>query len=167
MDYFAKEMNTTAAMKLVYNIDKIRKQMRDLKKVNQKGSAISLMPFEVISVGDGDGLAFPYVHKTIDSDVYLLGKLKVHVNKKTAKKLKISQGSCIDITSPRGTVEGLSVHITDTIADDVIAIPLGFGHRGYTKYACGKGVNPKEIMSAEIDPLSGSAHWWITKVKIS
>ena len=30
-----------------------------------------------------------------------------------------------------------------------------------------KGVNPKEIMANDIDPLTGAANWWLTRVKIS
>ena len=48
-----------------------------------------------------------------------------------------------------------------------MAIPLGFGHESYTKYGNDKGVNPKKIMTADIDPLTGIADWWSTRVKIS
>jgi hypothetical protein len=35
-----------------------------------------------------------------------------------------------------------------------LAIPLGIGHEFYTRYGGDKGVNAKEIMSDDIDPIS-------------
>ncbi|MCK4816088.1 molybdopterin oxidoreductase, partial [bacterium] len=85
----------------------------------------------------------------------------------TAEKHGVSEGSSIDILSKRGEIGAVKVHLTKTIAPDTVAIPLGFGHTSYTRYATGKGVNPKEIMSDNIDPISGTADWWFTRIKIS
>ena len=122
---------------------------------------------ELTFVGDGDGLAFPYVLKTIDDKTYSQGKLWVQINRETADKQGVCEGERIDIESSRGEIGSVRAHLTDTVAPDAIAIPLGFGHKAYTKYAKKKGVNPKEIMANDIDPLTGAANWWLTRVKIS
>jgi anaerobic selenocysteine-containing dehydrogenase len=128
---------------------------------------LALVPMELTFVGDGDGMAFPYVLKTIDEKTYSQGKLWVQINRDTAGKGGVSEGSRIDIESSRGEIGSVRVHLTDTVAPGAIAIPLGFGHKSYTKYARHKGVNPKEIMANDIDPLTGAANWWLTRVKIS
>ena len=125
------------------------------------------MPVELPFVGDGDGMAFPYVTKTIDGLTFSQGKLYVQINRETAKKYGISEGEKLDIISERGEIGTVKAHLTDLVAPEVIGIPLGFGQKAYTKYAKNKGVNAKEIMSDKIDPLSGTANWWITRVKIS
>lgn len=128
---------------------------------------LSLIPIELTFVGDGDGMAFPYVLKTMDSKTYSEGKLWVQINRDTADKHGVSEGERIDIESSRGEIGSVRAHLTDTVAPDTIAIPLGFGHKALTKYAKKKGVNPKEIMASDIDPLTGAANWWLTRVKIS
>jgi anaerobic selenocysteine-containing dehydrogenase len=128
---------------------------------------LGLIPIEIPCVGDGDGMAFPYTLKILDRYTFSNGKLWVLMNRKTADREGISEGEKIDIESKRGEIGSVKVHLTDTVAPDVIAIPLGFGHDAYTNYAEGKGVNPKAIMNDTIDPLSGAADWWMTMVKIS
>ncbi|MCU0821244.1 MAG: molybdopterin-dependent oxidoreductase [Spirochaetes bacterium] len=126
-----------------------------------------MMPFSLQAVGDGSGLAFPYVLKGIDETILLGRTLWVQMNPDTAEKFDLCEGSKIDIVSERGKLKKLRVHLTKTVAPDVVAIPLGFGQKANTKYAADKGSNPKEIMSAGIDPVSGVADWWLTRVKIS
>ncbi|MDY6932860.1 MAG: molybdopterin-dependent oxidoreductase [Spirochaetota bacterium] len=128
---------------------------------------LTLIPYEIRLVGDGSGLAFPYVLKSIDGKTLSGKRLWVEMNPITAKKHGVSEGSSIDIISSRGEIEGLKVHLTKTVAPEVVAIPLGFGHDDYTKYAEHKGINPKRIMSDDIDPISGIADWWHTRIKIS
>ncbi|OHD64259.1 MAG: hypothetical protein A2176_01260 [Spirochaetes bacterium RBG_13_51_14] len=128
---------------------------------------LSMIPVELTFVGDGDGMAFPYALKTIDQKTFSQGKLCVEINRKTAGQHGVSEGERIDIASSWGEIGSVRTHLTDTVAPDTIAIPLGFGHMAYTKYAKNKGVNPKGIMAHDIDPLTGTANWWHTRVKIS
>jgi anaerobic selenocysteine-containing dehydrogenase len=126
-----------------------------------------MIPVEIPLLGDGDGLAFPYVLKSIDPTVFYRGKLFAQVNRETGKKYGLSENSSIVIKSARGKLGKVYVHLTDTVAPDTIAVPIGFGHESYTKYGNKKGVNPKKIMTADVDPLTGTADWWSTRVKIS
>ncbi|HOS41661.1 MAG TPA: molybdopterin-dependent oxidoreductase [Spirochaetota bacterium] len=137
------------------------------KKVDDTAFPLSLIPFEVPSIGDGAGLALPYTLKSIDEKVYSRNKLWVHMNPETAKKFGKCEGSRVDLESQRGEVGSVRVHLTKTVAPDTVAVPLGFGHRHYTAYGEDKGVNPKEIMCDDIDPVSGNADWWFTRIKLS
>jgi menaquinone reductase, molybdopterin-binding-like subunit len=151
-----------------FNAQVLKDYLASIEKA-QKASdfPLSLVPVELAFVGDGDGLAFPYVLKAIDDKTYSQGKLWVQINRKTADEQGVSEGERIDIESFRGEIGSVRAHLTDTVAPDTIAIPLGFGHKAYTRYAREKGVNPKEIMANDIDPLTGAANWWLTRVKIS
>lgn len=152
-----------------YNAGVLKESLASLEKTLKASEEfpLALIPTELTFVGDGDGMAFPYVLKTIDDKTYSLDKLWVQINRDTADKHGVSEGERIDIESSRGEIGSVRAHLTDTVAPDAIAIPLGFGHKAYTKYAKKKGVNPKEIMANDIDPLTGAANWWLTRVKIS
>jgi anaerobic selenocysteine-containing dehydrogenase len=152
-----------------YNAKVMKAQIDFIEKAVAPSSdfPLFLLPFELTYVGDGEGLAFPYVLKTIDEKTFSNGRLWVQINRETARKYGVSEGKRIGIKSPRGEIGSVCVHLTDTVAPDTIAIPLGFGHKAYTRYAKDKGVNPKKIMADDIDPLTGAANWWLTRVKIS
>jgi len=154
---------------LNYNAKILKDQIASMEKT-VKASAefpLSLVPVELTFVGDGEGMAFPHVLKTIDDKTFSQGKLWVQINKDTARRYGVSEGERIDIESSRGEIGSVRARLTDTVPPDTIAIPLGFGHTAYTKYAKNKGVNPKGIMANDIDPLTGAANWWLTRVKIS
>jgi len=152
-----------------FNIEKVKGSIETLeKKIAQNNEfPLTLVPMEIPMVGDGDGLAFPYVLKTIDPGFFLKGKLFVQINKETGKKYGLSNNKSIVLQSARGKLGKVYVRLTDTVAPETIAIPLGFGHESYTRYGNKKGVNPKTIMSSEVDQLTGTADWWSTRVKIS
>ena len=157
-----------ATANFVFNTDILKNHLTDFNKaMGSTELPLTLMPVELPFVGDGDGMAFPYVTKTIDGLTFSQGKLNVQINRETAKKYGISEGEKLDIISERGEIGTVKAHLTDLVAPEVVGIPLGFGQKAYTKYAKNKGVNAKEIMSDKIDPLSGTANWWITRVKIS
>ncbi len=168
-DVYKTAGKETAGGKFSFNVEKIKAVIDAYeKKLGQNAEyPVTLIPVEVPLVGDGDGLAFPYVLKSIDPSTMKMGKFYVQMNRETAKKYGFSEESSIKITSARGKLGKAYVHITDVVAPETIAIPLGFGHESYTKYGNEKGLNPKKIMNADVDPLTGTADWWSTRVKIS
>jgi anaerobic selenocysteine-containing dehydrogenase len=121
---------------------------------------------ELPVLGDNTRLDQPHVMKTVDPSIFSRGVMKVHMNRSTAEKLGLSDGDSIDIASERGRLHGLELHVTDTVAPDCLAVPLGFGHRNCTAWSNGRGLNPKPIMKADIDPLTGAADWWCTSVAL-
>ena len=169
-DLIAAEGKTRPANgKFSFHADTLKGHMDAFTKAAGKSKEypLYLLPSEKPYIGDGDALALPYVMKTTDNFTYAEGKLWASMNRETADKYRVSEGEKIDILSERGEIGSVRVHLTDTVAPDVVELPLGFGHRACTKYAKDKGVNPKEIMNNDIDPLTGTANWWTTRVKIS
>ena len=161
--------DSASGAKFSFNFEKIKNDIDALDKKFASNAEYPLMmiPVEAPLIGDGDGLAFPYVLKSIDPSVFCLEKLFVQINRETGKKYGLCEKESIVIRSARGKLGKVYVHLTDTVAPDTVAIPLGFGHESYTKYGSEKGVNPKKIMAADVDPLTGTADWWSTRVKIS
>lgn len=165
----AGEMEARAPGNFTLPVDLLKTYLADVSKrlSPSKDYPLALVPFELYMVGDGDGLALPYVLKGIDGQTLTGKKLWVSMNPETADTHGVSEGERIDIESRRGEIGSVKVHLSGTVAPGVIAVPLGFGHECYTEYASGKGVNPKEIMNNKIDRVSGAADWWFTRVKIS
>ncbi|MCL1834098.1 MAG: molybdopterin-dependent oxidoreductase [Leptospirales bacterium] len=159
---------TASNARFSFNVEKIKGEIDAIeKKIADTEYPLTMIPVEIPLLGDGDGLAFPYVLKSIDPTVFYKGRLLAQINRETGKKYGLSENGSIVIKSARGKLGKVYVHLTDTVAPDTIAIPIGFGHEAYTKYGNKKGVNPKKIMAAEVDPLTGTADWWSTRVKIS
>jgi anaerobic selenocysteine-containing dehydrogenase len=152
------------------NVDVIRTYLDTLKKTLEGAAAeypLALIPFEIPLVGNGSGLALPYVLKSIGKEEYAFERMVAQINPETADAQGVCEGSSIKIASRRGKTGRVRVHITKTVAPGVVAVPMGFGHTAYTEYAEDKGVNPLAIMTDSIDPESGTADWWYTRVKIS
>jgi len=160
---------TAAGAGFSFNFDKTKSEIEGLEKKVSKNSEfpLTMIPLEVAMVGDGDGMAFPYVLKNIDWHTFFDGKLWVQMNRETAKKEGVSEGETIAIQSARGKLGKVKVHLSDVVAPDTVAIPLGFGHESYTVYGNDKGVNPKKIMTADVDPVTGTADFWSTRIKSS
>ncbi|MCL1911453.1 MAG: molybdopterin-dependent oxidoreductase [Leptospirales bacterium] len=151
---------------LSFNTAHIQIQIDALKNVEPDPE----YPLSLVYIPTGltafDSLELPYVSKAIDKNIFENGIMKVHINSVTADKYSLSEGSKISLVSKRGESGPFKVHIANTVAPDVVAAPDGFGHRGCTKYADKKGINLKNIMSADIDPLTGEACAQFTPVKI-
>jgi anaerobic selenocysteine-containing dehydrogenase len=150
-------------------VDSITTKLEELEKLLQASGSysISMVPFEIPVVGEGNALALPYVLKSLPNTILKGNTSWVYMNPVTASKEGISEGSKIDIESSRGELDTVRVHLTKRVAYDTVAMPIGFGHEELTEYGSEKGVNPKPIMSDALDPISGYADWWLTRVKLS
>jgi molybdopterin-containing oxidoreductase family iron-sulfur binding subunit len=71
----------------------------------------------------------------------------VEVSPATAEALDVRNGELVELTSPYGTVEA-PVYVYPGIRDDVVAVPLGFGHTAYGAFAQGRGVNALDLIGA-------------------
>ena len=174
-----RELTDAAARKVpagtfTFDAEALGRHYREILKKSAAESAdfpCYLLPVEVPAVGDGCGMAAPYVLKTLDDSTFSDGTMWVLVNRGTGEKYGISDGGRIILKSARGDFGNLfgnvRASLTDTMAPGVVGIPLGFGHHAYTSYAEGKGFNPKEIMCDTIDPVTGTADWWLTRIRIS
>jgi anaerobic selenocysteine-containing dehydrogenase len=72
----------------------------------------------------------------------------------------------VEVASSHGTLRSAAV-VSPGIAPDVIAMPMGQGHRTFTRYASGRGENPMELVAPLTEPQTGAVAWAATRVRVS
>ena len=135
---------------------------------------------------DGDAQQFPFHFLPYASSAFLDGSLShlpwlqempdpltsamwsswVEINPTTAERLGIVQGDVVEVTSAHGTVRTAAV-VSPGIAPDVVAMPVGQGHRAFTRYASGRGENPIELLASISETATGALAWAATRVRVS
>ena len=89
----------------------------------------------------------------------------VEINPTTADELGLIEGDLVDIESPHGQVRA-PVFVYPAIMPNVIAMPIGQGHSEYGRYAKDRGANPLEILSPQMEPITGNLATRATRVRI-
>ncbi len=88
------------------------------------------------------------------------------LNPETAHSFGIHDGDMIWVESSEGKIQ-LKARLYDGTMPDAINIPLGGGHTTGGRWASAvRGANPAEIVVPQSDPLTGSAAWLGTRVKV-
>lgn len=114
---------------------------------------------------DGRGAGLPWLQQLPDPMSTVVWDSWIEVNPKTAASLGISQGDLVEVASLRGTLR-LPVVIYPGIRPDLVAIPIGQGHKGGGRYAKNRGVNPLELLVLMEDGERQPA-WNATRVRVS
>ena len=55
----------------------------------------------------------------------------------------------------------------ESIAPDVVAMPVGQGHQTFTRFASGRGENPIALIAPLTDAVTGELAWAATRVRVS
>jgi molybdopterin-containing oxidoreductase family iron-sulfur binding subunit len=79
----------------------------------------------------------------------------VEIHPETAKKLHVSKGDIVRITSPHGYVDAPAIPVF-TVPAGTLAMPIGQGHTDYGRYATGLPANALHLFPADIDADSGA-----------
>jgi molybdopterin-containing oxidoreductase family iron-sulfur binding subunit len=90
----------------------------------------------------------------------------VEINPATAGKLGIADRDVVEVASAHGKLQTAAI-LSPGIAPDVIAMPAGQGHRTFTRYASGRGVNPVELLAPVTEAATGALAWAATRVQIA
>jgi len=125
---------------------------------------LHLRLYPTVAWHDGRGAPLPWLQQLPDPMSTVVWDSWVEINPKTAASLGIGHGDLVEVASPRGTVR-LPAVIYPAIRPDMVAIPLGQGHRDAGRYARGRGVNPLELLAL---PKEGEQPaWGATRVRIA
>ncbi len=124
-----------------------------------------LMPYASQSFLDGSLAHLPWLQELPDPLTTGMWCSWVEINAQAAEKAGIHLGDVIEITSAHGSVRAPALP-SPGIAPDAIAMPVGQGHKTFTRYASGRGVNPIEILAPVVEPVTGLLAWSATRVKI-
>lgn len=114
---------------------------------------------------DGRGAPLPWLQQMPDPMSTVVWDSWIEINPKTAAALGISQGDLVEVASPRGTLR-LPAVIYPAIRPDLVAIPLGQGHKGGGRYAKNRGVNPLALL-ALVEENEPQAAWGATRVRVT
>jgi len=77
----------------------------------------------------------------------------------------VSNDDIVRVISPHGELEA-PVVIYPGIRPDVVAIPVGQGHKHFGRFAKRRGSNPIAMVAAITDPETGSLAWGATRVRV-
>jgi anaerobic selenocysteine-containing dehydrogenase len=124
------------------------------------------LPYPSSTFFDGSLAHLPWLQEMPDPLTSAMWSSWVEINPTTAARLGVGQADVVDIASTQGTIRS-SVVITPGIAPDVVAMPMGQGHRFFTRYASGRGSNPMELVAAVTEPATGALAWAATRVRLS
>ncbi|HET9943267.1 MAG TPA: molybdopterin dinucleotide binding domain-containing protein, partial [Terriglobia bacterium] len=127
---------------------------------------LHFLPYASQAFLDGSLAHLPWLQELPDVISTAMWSTWLELNPTTAGRLGIAEGDAVEIRSAHGTVRAPAV-LSPGIAPDVVAMPVGQGHKTYTRYASGRGANPLSILSGLTEPETGALAWAATRVRIA
>ncbi len=91
--------------------------------------------------------------------------LFVRLNRQTARKNGVMEGSLVRVSSPKGACQA-RVNLDEGVMTDTVVLPLGFGHTDWDQFSRGKGENGLKLIAIRTEPGSGMAHCPSPRVRI-
>lgn len=127
---------------------------------------LHLQVYASVSFRDGSGASIPWLQQLPDPMTTVVWGSWIDINPATAARLGIGQGDLVEVTSPAGSVRVPAV-IYPGIRPDLVAMPMGQGHRGAGRYADGRGVNPLDLLSLVSQGNGPLPAWNATRVRLA
>ena len=124
-----------------------------------------LVVYPSASLFDGRGANKGWLQELPDVATKIAWQSWIEVHPDTARTLGLATGDVVTVTSPHGSVEA-PVYVYPGVRHDVVAMPIGQGHREYGRTAKGRGVNPLDLLGADATDASGALAFCSTHVKI-
>ncbi|HEY6838189.1 MAG TPA: molybdopterin dinucleotide binding domain-containing protein, partial [Geobacteraceae bacterium] len=125
-----------------------------------------LQVYPALAFHDGRGAPLPWLQQLPDPMTTAVWGSWIEINPATAAKLGIAFGDLVEVASPQGSLR-LPAFLYPGIRPDMVAIPLGQGHRDAGRYARGRGVNPLALLALLHTGSEPQAAWHATRVKIT
>ena len=125
-----------------------------------------LHPYLSTTMHDGRGANLPWMQELPDPNTSVVWGSWVEINPATATEMGIQEGDLVAVESPNGQIT-VPVFVYPGIRPDVIAMPIGQGHREYGRFATNRGQNPLQILAPQMESQTGSLAWGATRVKLT
>jgi len=136
----------------------------------EKEFPMLLFAYKDITYAEGSGENIPLLVELAGLQKGLTGTESwlswAEINVETAARAGVRQGDVLWVESPLGKIKAYAL-LREKIAPDVVLMALGRGHTQMGRFAKGRGENPKHIMAAHFDSLSGIVSNRITRVRIA
>ena len=126
---------------------------------------LHLQVYPSSACNDGRGAPLPWLQQLPDPMSMVVWDSWIEINPKTAADLWISHGDLVEVTSAHGVLR-LAAVIYPGIRPDLVAIPLGQGHKGGGRYARERGVNPLALL-ALVEGGEQQPAWNATMVRVT
>jgi anaerobic selenocysteine-containing dehydrogenase len=133
---------------------------------NEKEFPFHLSVYPSTAFFDGRGAPLPWLQQLPDPMTTAVWGSWVEINPKTAAELGINFGDLVEVTSPQGSLRVPAV-IYPGIRPDMVAIPLGQGHRDMGRYAKGRGANPLQLLAMTMEESTAQPAWNATRVRVT
>jgi anaerobic selenocysteine-containing dehydrogenase/Fe-S-cluster-containing dehydrogenase component len=106
-----------------------------------------------VTLFDGRFANRGWMQEVPDPTTFNVWSTWVDVHPSKARALGLNDNDVVSVTTPGGHIEA-AVHVTEDVADTVIAVPFGQGHTGLGRNARGVGANAFTLLAA--GPEEGS-----------
>ena len=124
------------------------------------------LPYVSQAFLDGSLAHLPWLQELPDVVTTAMWSSWVEINPRTAEELGVVEGDLVEVRSAHGVIQAPAL-IFPGIAPDVLAMPLGQGHRNFTRYASGRGANPIEVLAPMRESETGELAWAATRVNVA
>jgi anaerobic selenocysteine-containing dehydrogenase len=133
---------------------------------DEKRFPLHLQVYPSTAFYDGRGAPLPWLQQLPDPMTTVVWDSWVEINPRTAAELGIGFGDLVEVTSPQGSLR-LPAVIYPGIRPDMVAVPLGQGHRGMGRYAKNRGANPLVLLALITDGMEPQPAWHATRVRLT
>jgi molybdopterin-containing oxidoreductase family iron-sulfur binding subunit len=103
---------------------------------------------------DGRGANRPWLCEVPDTLTQVAWQTPVLMHPETLAARGLKQGDIVQIESRWGQLQ-MPVYETVGVHPKAAVVAIGQGHSAYGRYASGRGLNPIELLSPELEPSSG------------
>jgi len=133
---------------------------------DRKEYPMMLVPYDNMRITSSEATVSPFAVKTVSDEEIKGGDSFAEMNPKTARKLGVSRGDRVKITTPAGSAT-VRIDLFEGVMPGLIGMPKGLGHTTDNPYVAGKGVNTNQLISVSIDPNTGQDAAFGINAKIS
>jgi molybdopterin-containing oxidoreductase family iron-sulfur binding subunit len=117
-------------------------------------------------VHDGRGANKPWLAEIPDPVTKVYWDHWCEVSPAAAKSLGVAQGDALIVKTAAGQAD-LPVIVNPQMRDDVVAVPMGYGHTEYGRYAKDRGANAFALVPPAEDQSSGARAYLAAKATLS
>ncbi len=128
-------------------------------------SSFTLNAYRLMSMS-GVTASQPWLQETLAPHIKETWENWVEINTRKAEEMGIHDGDRVWLESPKGKIQ-LRAATSPAVAPDMVHIPFGQGHRGYGRWAKGRGSNPNDVIMSLDDTLKGFGVLAGTRVTIT
>ena len=135
------------------------------KKPGSPQSDFAFTAVPSIRFFDGRGANKPWLCEIPDPLSRIAWETPVLVNPKAADTAGINEGDIIELQTKFGKLEA-PVYISELVNPGLAVMSVGQGHSAYGRYAKDTGINPLQLISADVNPDSGGASLNVAELTI-